>query len=184
MREPTVSNSDIISLLYRQLKWLTDAELSVIAKEFEFKDQLVGGGIILCGHIVGTGKLKPFVDFCRRKFDTQVKARQNPPKHRMKELLTKTIQAGTSKLPNNEKIDNFVRCIDWRSYTEFKKQEDIKKRELTDDEKLDILMKAHSEDVLEKKVFDSFLWRAFWLQAVDDLNEEIQDEADRDRFGY
>ena len=79
-------------------------------------------------------------------------------------------------------MDSFARSIDWQSYTEFQKQKGAKKRELTDDEKYDILVARYENDGLEKKILDSYRWRSVWLSAVDTIYAEI--DNDEDQYGY
>lgn len=181
MSETITGKAILTNLLSRQLKWLNDKEIEDLSNKFNFDKKTLNGGWTFCYHIVHEGYLKPFVDFCKFKYDAKVKKRQNPPKWKIKDILIKTIDLGKNQMLDNEKMDLFARSIDWASYAEFQKQKILKKRELTDDEKLDILLARYERHDLGTKIFDSYRWRSYWLDAVDAIHAEI--EAEEDQYG-
>lgn len=180
-----VDKARITNLLHRQIKWLTDAELTDLAEQFDFEESSLHGGWTFCHHIVHKGYLRPFVNFCKNKFDTKVKKRQNPPKDRLRDVVRKTLELGSNENLRNEAFETFARSVDWQSYSEFQKQKGVKNRDLTDDEKCDILVARYESGVLQSKILDSFRWRNFWLIAVDTIYSEVEREEDLcDFMGY
>lgn len=183
MNASIVNKASVTNTLHRQIKWLTEAELTDLAEQFDFENMPLNGGWTFCHHIVHQGYLKPFVNFCKNKFDAKVKKRQNPPKNKIRDIVKKTVDSGSNKCLDNEKLDIFTRSLDWQSYAEFQKQKAIKHRDLTDDEKYDILVKRYEEGYLQSRILDSVRWRSFWLSAVDAAHEE-DDEEYGNWWGY
>ncbi len=173
-----INNANLTNLLHRQIKWLTSTEVASLAEQLDYEDGTLNGGWSFCHYIVHQGYMKPFVTFCKHKYDALVKNRQNPPKERIKDVFIRTVDTGSNKCLDSEKLDIFARSVDWELYSEFQKQRGIKNRELTNDEKYDIIVARFQKTSLDKKIMDSWRWRTFWLKAIDDVYAEIAAEED------
>jgi hypothetical protein len=183
MDSPFFSKATIVNTLHRQVKWLTEEELSSLAEQYSYEDKVLHSGWGFCHHIVHQGYLRSFVNFCKHKFDSKVKKRQTPPQSRIREVISRTIDMGSVNIPDAEKYDIFARSIDWTIYSEFVKQKIAQKKDLTNDEKLTLLVKRYHESGLDGKIMKSWKWRSQWLKSIDAIHLKIEDEED-EQYGY